>query len=97
MVGSYGRQTVGGQVRAIILRVKTGANDPLVDKARILASADVGGVIDTAGKGEVVDGAAPALKPREDGGSSGFQDIELNRPRRSVAGVPEQADSAEPH
>ena len=37
-------------------------------------------MIDPAGKGEVIDGAAAALQPCWDRGSSGFQDLELDRP-----------------
>jgi hypothetical protein len=42
------------RMRSVVLRAQTDSYYPLIDKARILSGADVIGVIDPAGKHEIV-------------------------------------------
>src|SRR5215213_7716748 len=65
-------------MRSVILPAQSDARHPLVGEASVLAGADVGGVVDPAREGVIVERAASTFKPHKDAGASRLQKLELN-------------------
>ncbi len=68
------------RVRPVILPMQPNARHPLVHEPGVLPSADVSRMVDPAREGEVVERAAPTLKPSKDACAGRFKKLELNGP-----------------
>lgn len=64
----------------VVFPAQSDSRDPLVNKASILACADVIGVIDSAWKDKVVERASAAIEPSEDTAAGGLEEFELDGP-----------------
>src|SRR5215213_7139942 len=68
------------RMRPVILSAQSDPGYPLVHEARILPGAHVGGVVDPAREGIIVERAASTSKPSEDAGAGRLKKLELNGP-----------------
>ncbi|BAE52453.1 hypothetical protein amb3649 [Paramagnetospirillum magneticum AMB-1] len=75
-----GRLGAAQRMRSVVLRTQTDPSNPFIDETRILTSADVLGMIDPAGKHEIVKRASSTIEPGKNAVASGFKELELNRP-----------------
>lgn len=75
-----GRLGAAQRMRPVVLWTQADPDYPLIDEARILPGADVIGVIDPAGKHEIVKRPASTFEPGKNAAASRFKELELNRP-----------------
>lgn len=70
------------RMRAVVLLSQTDRRHPLIHETSILSSAEVGGVIDAARKGVIIDRSAASLQPCQQARACCFHEFELYWPLR---------------
>lgn len=75
-----GRLGSAQRMGTVIFPAQSDPSHPLINKSRILPSADMLRMIDPAREDEVINLAASAFEPRKNAAAGGFKELKLNGP-----------------